>query len=162
MENLLIKRCLEDAKINGNLSRKMEVQLSHHKKILRQLLKKKLKLRESLRNLNGIMITGTCSEIKIMIRFKQLSKVTLTHKLRHNKRLNHLLLDQLIPQILWKKRKLELKKEMLNNSLKLKPHSKLNSTKLTNLKLQLTNKKLSLIKFKPMLKPKMPKNKLLI
>ena len=96
--SLLTKIFLEDALKNGISLRKTEA-IKLQNQILPSLLQKRLKLKDLLNNLNGIMITGTWAETNIMIEFKKSSHPTKKNQLKHNKKLNLSSSIQLILQL---------------------------------------------------------------
>jgi hypothetical protein len=149
--NLLIRIYSEDANKNGHMLKLILVFIPLRNQIMKKLPKKRLKLKELPRNLNGIKITGTWAETNMMTRLKQLLHQRKKVKLQLNKKLNHSSSSQLILQQKWKSRKQILKRETLNNLHKLKLNSTLNSLKLLNSKpkLKQTRKSLMRSKLKP-------------
>jgi len=104
------------------------------------LLKIKQKLKDLLSNLNGTTITGIWVKINMKMRFKRSLGIKKQLRLQLNKKSNHSLSSQLILQLKWMLKKQILKREISNNSLKLRPNSTLNSMKLPS------SKKLEMLK----------------
>jgi len=87
--NLLIRIYSEDANKNGHMLKLILVFIPLRNQIMKKLPKKRLKLKELPKNLNGIKITGTWAETNMMTRLKQLLHQRKKVKLQLNKKLNH-------------------------------------------------------------------------